>query len=561
MIIFKCWKVGALGLLLAGCSGEAMGDIEIGTAQQALTGSKLAVTLFAAPGWNQPSRLLDGSTSTKSTHGSATASIELSLNAQYTLTAVRVAEDNAGSQNVDAYGIQCWNGSSYDAELFRELNTPTAIPGFNEHQITGTSCTTNRVKVNLYNNAALEAFEVELYGSAGAPPPPPVVETFLVDASSGPGGTMYPTSVPEDPNGNMNMIEVDEGTDFSFHFMPDPGYRVAQICTPEYDQCFPYHDTDYTVRDVTGDDRIFWVTFEEVSAAAVQIPVTLRPGSTLATPAAVVDANVTTTKSTGPSTSYIDLDFDAYYEITGVQVFEDNGAWEIDQYGLQCWTGTAWAPELFRTNSANLVKPTANEHSIMEPSCRTNRARVNFYNNGTVEVFGVKLFGIHRNMFHGSDKSIPLGSYRSAVDGAWVFSEAFLNHQDPYVERLTVPNEPTNPPWHSWIYVEGSAFNAYGDLRSGSVTLEGVYVRHCQTGEWTAISETSYAAAGPQFSVSGDEYTLYFQDISDVEDGFPDPDYDCPLSPRDNTSVLYNGVETPILNDGEVTFAYVVTHR
>jgi hypothetical protein len=557
---YKCWKVGmvgALGVLLAACSGEAQGDFEIATTQQALTGNKLAVTLLAAPGWNQPSRLLDGSTSTKSTHGSATASIELSLDAQYTLTTVRVAEDNAGSQNVDAFGIQCWNGSSYSAELFRELNTLTAVPGFNEHVITGTSCTTNRVKVNLYNNAALEAFEIELYGSMGTPPPP-VVETFLVDASSGPGGTLYPSST--EINGYVNPILVDGGSDFSFHFMPDPGYRVAQICTPEYDQCFPFHDTDYTVRDVTGDDRIFWVGFEEVSAAAVQIPVTVRPGSTLATPAAVVDANVTTTKSTGPSVSYIDLDLDAYYEITGLQVFEDNGAWEVDAYGLQCWTGYSWGSEI-RVASANLVKPVANEYFIAEPSCRTNRVRVSFYNNGTVEVFGVKVFGIHRNMFHGSDKSIPLGSYRSAIDGSWVYSEAFLNHQDPYVEQLHDSNGTATPPWESWIYVEGAAFNAYGDLRSGSVTLEGVYVRHCRTGEWTAISETSYAPAGPQFSVSGEGYTLYFQDIPDVEDGFPDPDYDCPLSPRDDSSVLYNGVETPIIHNGEVTFAYVVTHH
>src|SRR5882672_6106943 len=97
----KLWMLGALGAALPACGGEAPADEtrELGTAHQALTGSKLTTTLLAAPGWNQPANLLDGKTTTKSTNGAATASIELSLNAQYTLTTVRVAEDNAGAQN------------------------------------------------------------------------------------------------------------------------------------------------------------------------------------------------------------------------------------------------------------------------------------------------------------------------------------------------------------------------------------------------------------------------------------------------------------------------------
>jgi hypothetical protein len=539
--------------MLSACGADSSADANaLGTLEQALTGSKLATTLLAAPGWSQATRLLDGSTSTKSTSTARTAYLELQLDGEYTLTKVRVAEDNAGSQHVDAFGIQCWNGGGYGDELFRETNTPIAVPGFNEHEITGTSCTTNRVKVNLYNNAALEAFEVEIYGAQPAPPPP--AGTFYVDVSTGPGGRVYPTS-ETDP---WTLLEVDEGGSIGFHFMPDPGYRVSAICTPDYDQCFSHHYLDYTLQDTTGEDRVFYVLFEELSAGTVQVPVTVR-GSTLANAAAVVDGNVTTTKSTGPSYSYVDLEFDGYYEVSGLQVFEDNGAWEIDQYGIQCWDGFSWRPELFRAVSDNRVKPTPNEYHSSDPTCLANRVRVNLYNNGTVEAFEVKVFGIARNAFATPEQGpLALGSHRSDNGhGPWVFTEAFLVHQDPYVESLSN----STPPWQDWVYVEGASFNAFGELRGSGVSLDGVYVRHCQTGEWTPVGDTSYAPVGPSFNVTDDEYTLFFHDIPDVEDGFPDPEYDCPVSPRNNSSVWYNGQVTPIMREGEVTFAYVVTHH
>jgi hypothetical protein len=527
-------------------SGDPSAAVE--SVRGALTGNKLPTTLIAAPGWATPGNLLDGSTATKSTNAAKTASIELSLAASFQLTAVRVAEDNAGAQNVDAFGIQCWNGTAYAPELFRELNTPVAVPGFNEHAITGASCTTNRVKVNLYNDAALEAMEIELYGTGTTPPPPP--RNVLVDAAHGSGGTMFP----------VDTLEVVPGKDLHFHFTPDAGYRVAQVCTPEYDTCVPWHDTEYTVANITGNDRIFWATFEPLPTGTVQIPVKALPGSTFATPAAVVDADVTNTKSLGTvnNVAYIDLDLGAYYDVTKLQIFEDNGAYEVDQYGLQCWNGFGFDAEIFRVNSANLVKPVANEKVIPEASCVSNRVRVNAYNNGPVEVFGVRLFGLYRNVFHSDAGPISLGIHKDKT-GAVVETVYRIMTASQYVESLGS----TTQPWTHWIYDEARPEDWRGTFLRNTVAMEGIYVRHCQTGAWTNIYETSYAPSSfpLEIDAAARSFNLYVSDHPDVENGFPDTAYDCDLTPPTNVNVLVNNVSTTIQHEGSTSFAYVLTHK
>lgn len=535
-----------VGVSALACSGADVANESeaLGSSQQALTGSKLATTLIAAPGWNQPANLLDSNTSTKSTHASTTASLELQLNGTYTLTGVRVAEDNAGAQNVDAFGIQCWNGTGYDAELFRETNTPVAVPGYNERAISGSSCSTSRVKVNLYNDAALEAFDVELYGTAAAARP------IYVDVANGPNGSMYPTG----------MLQVPSGQDVNFHFDPAPGYRLAQLCTPNYDQCQTIHDTEYSLKNVTGADRIVWATFEPIPQGQQQLSVKVL-ASTFATPAAVVDTDVTNSKSLGNANNQasIDLQLDGYYELNKLQVFEDNGTWEVDQYGLQCWNGFGWEPELFHVNSANVVKPAANEFSIPGASCTTNRVRVNFYNNGAVEVFGLKLFGTYLNVLHTNAGIVPLGAHRGS-GGAAVETQVNFDAGLPYLGMLA---KQADGVWTSWLYDEASLHGWSGTTTKSSVSFVGAYARNCQTGVWTDLWATSYYPTSFPFTVSpnGRDFTFYFNDRPDVEGALMDPAYDCIDHTTRYVTVKHQGVNKVVPEAGFTRFAYVVENR
>lgn len=532
------------GAALGGCGIEAGADAEenLGNTEQALSGSKIATTLVAAPGWATPANLLDGSTATKSTNGAATASIELSLGGNYTLTGVRVAEDNAGAQNVDAFGIQCWNGSSYDTELFRENNTPIAVPGFNEHAITGTTCTTSKVKVNLYNDAALEAMEVEIYGT------PAAVRPIYLDVANGPGGSMFPSG----------QFTVAPGSTVNFHFDPDPGYRLAKICTPNYDQCQTLHDTEYSLKNITGSDRIVWATFEPIPDHQEELPVKVL-ASTFATPAAVVDADVTNSKSLGNANNLasIDLQLDGFYQLNRVQVFEDNGSYEVDQYGVQCWNGFGWEPELFRVNSTNLVKPTPNQYSIAGNSCMTDRVRVNFYNNGVVEVFGLKLFGSYRNVLHTNQGAVALGVHNDS-SGAEVDTQIRYEDGVPYMSMLSGQSSL----WTTWIYDEARPGDWYGTLTRSTAAFTSAYVRNCQTGVWTDIYATSYAPTDFPFQVTGPSaFRVSLPDKQDVVNGFMDLSYDCPDETPVYANVLYNGTSTKVLADGFSHFAYVVTQK
>jgi hypothetical protein len=512
------------------------------TVSQALTGTKLATTLLSAPGWTNPANLLDGNTTTKSTNTAATASIELALSGSHQITTVRVAEDNVAPGKVDAFGIQCWNGTSYDAELFRETNTPVAVPGFNEHVISGTTCSTSRVKVNLYNNASLEAFEIQLYGTA------PSTRPVYVDISNGPGGSMFPTG----------LVTFPAGSDVNFHFDPDPGYRLAQICTPDYDICQTVHDTEFTIKSIGGNDRIFWATFEPIPTGSVQLAVQVL-ASTFVTPSAVVDADVTNSKSIGKTNNLasIDLAFDGYYELDYVQVFEDNGNQEIDQYGVQCWNGTGWNAELFRANSANLVKPVPNTYVTGGASCTTNRMRVNFYNNGIVEVFGVKLFGTYHNTLHTDAGTVPLGVHRDA-SGLSVDTQEQLHYGAPYCEKLNATNPATE-----WIYDEAAPSDWFGTVARNTVDFTGMYIRNCQTGVWTNVYATSYTP--PEFPLEIDTasrtFRFFLSDRPDVRNGFPDPSFDCWDDPSDFLTVLYNNVPTKIMHNGTSRFMYVLTQR
>lgn len=528
---------------LLGCSLDAAtaGDESVGVTQEALSGSKIATTLVNGAGWATPASLLDGSTATKSTNAAKTASIELSLNGSYTLTGVRVAEDNAGAQNVDAFGIQCWNGSSYDAELFRENNTPVAVPGFNEHAITGSTCTTSKVKVNLYNDAALEAMEVEIYGTAAAPRP------IYLDVATGPNGSMYPSG----------EFTVTPGSTVNFHFDPDPGYRVAQLCYPDYDHCQSFHDNEYSVKNITGGDRIVWATFEEIPNRQEEIPIKVL-ASTFATPAAVVDADVSNTKSLGNANNLasIDLQLDGFYRLNQVQVFEDNGSYEVDQYGLQCWNGSSWGAELFRVNSTNLVKPTANQYSIAGTSCLTDRVRVNFYNNGVVEVFGLKLFGSYASVLHTATGIIELGVHPDS-SGLEVDTQVHFEAGVPYISALSSQTNPMT----NWIYDEARPGDWYGKLTRSTATFGGAYVRNCQTGLWTNVDNTSYKPVSTPFQLVGNDFSVTLPDKEDIVKGFMDLSYDCPDYPPVYINVVDGGVTKTVLGDGTSEFAYLVTQK
>jgi hypothetical protein len=126
---------------------------------------KLAPTIAAHSGFANPANLIDHDVGTKANHPAASAWVDLALGDSFTLTGIKVGEDNAGNQSVQDYDVQCWNGGTLSAPLFRDTDTSVAVPQLDEHPITN-GCTTDRVRVNFYNpGKSIEVFEVELYGT------------------------------------------------------------------------------------------------------------------------------------------------------------------------------------------------------------------------------------------------------------------------------------------------------------------------------------------------------------------------------------------------------------
>jgi hypothetical protein len=170
---------------------------------------KITPTIVANSGFTNVSGLADGDTfETKATKASAQASVDLDLGETFTLAEVRVAEDNAGTQNVREYDVQCWNGSAWSAALFRDTDTPFATPQLDEHLITN-GCTTRRVRVNFYNSGGgIEVFEVELYGRPAGTrtltvvtdPPSCTTSDVPTGASQMPVGS-YPSTCAQDCGG------------------------------------------------------------------------------------------------------------------------------------------------------------------------------------------------------------------------------------------------------------------------------------------------------------------------------------------------------------------------
>jgi hypothetical protein len=126
----------------------------------------IPLKVLGTSGFADPSKLIDNNVGTKSNDTAhKDAWIDLQFDRRYTLTMLQVAEDNAGSQQVATFDLQCWSGTALGAPRFT-ASSDQAEPTYNSHDITGAeSCTTDRVRVNFhYPLGSVEVFEVKLTG-------------------------------------------------------------------------------------------------------------------------------------------------------------------------------------------------------------------------------------------------------------------------------------------------------------------------------------------------------------------------------------------------------------
>jgi V8-like Glu-specific endopeptidase len=498
---------------------------------------KLSPTVLAHDGLTGAAALIDhDAVGTKATKGAAQAWVDLDLGATYVLTEIKVAEDNAGTQNLKEYDVRCWTGSAWGPVQFRDTDTSVATPQLDEHLI-ASGCSTNRVRVTFYNAGGIEVFEVELYGRPTGNRPftvkttPTVCTTsdldkgtyqmpvgsypstcandcagyvfggwraspgiFTTDRSqrciyvtdlqrtgtitatyhppyvwitpvAGPNGRVIPnaafqaawgspvtvTAVPDPgymvaqysyPQGaaprfwNGTSVTVDAvhdsqllvefqrvqvhltsqtgghgtvtpndyfsvgvGSNVTFTVKPDAGYRMKEVCDYRDDEtiCTPWTSNTFTLTNVQLPDKILQFNLEPIPAQTdVQATLSLL-ASSFATAGNLIDGNLTTKALDSTTASHdatLDVRLDRKYKLTRLQVFEDGGTWQVDAYGLQCWTGSAWAAPLFRDTNATAVIPNANTHVIpASATCTTDRVRVNLHHSGSVEAFEVKVFG------------------------------------------------------------------------------------------------------------------------------------------------------------------------
>jgi hypothetical protein len=130
---------------------------------------QIPLTLLGSS-FGTPANLIDGSLTTKaldSTTATHEGWVDVKLDRRYKLTRLQVFEDG-GAWQVDAYGLQCWNGTAFAAALFRETSATALIPAPDERVIPAAqTCTTDRVRINLHNAGSVEAFEVKLFGTPG----------------------------------------------------------------------------------------------------------------------------------------------------------------------------------------------------------------------------------------------------------------------------------------------------------------------------------------------------------------------------------------------------------
>jgi hypothetical protein len=193
-------------------------------------------------------------------------------------------------------------------------------------------------------------------------------------------------------------------------------------------------------------------------------------------------------------------------------------------------------------------------------SCTTNRVRVNFYNNGAVEVFGLKLFGTYHDVLHTNDGFLPLGVHK---DNAGAVEDTMLNIAvgAPYSEALNDHHDPLD----NWIYDHARPSDWYGSYTRSSLDLTGMYVRNCQTGVWTDIWATSYAPREWPLTVdtTAKTFRFYLGDWPDTQRGFSDPTFDCWNDPNDFLMVDPNNddVGVKVMHNGTSWFAYVATQK
>lgn len=275
---------------------------------------KLSLTVLNHNGFANVANVKDGNASSTKADGPASAWIEFGLGGTFDVSKIRVAEDNAGSWDLDRYQVQCWNGSAWGPVLFTDTETTTVRPGFDEHAIS--NCRTDRVRVNLFNDngSNTEVFEIELYSGGGSGTAgicgdrsvnpgeqcdsggsssascdfdctsrvcgdgyvntaageqcddgntaagdgctPSCKSEVWVDIAPGPNGS---TS----PNGAMQVLSES----LSVSMTPSAGFRVAGYYYPNYGVFTPTRATSVTLKNVPQ-SSIFFALFEPAPASS-----------------------------------------------------------------------------------------------------------------------------------------------------------------------------------------------------------------------------------------------------------------------------------------------------
>jgi hypothetical protein len=123
-----------------------------------------------------------------------------------------------------------------------------------------------------------------------------------------------------------------------------------------------------------------------------RLKTTIRAHSGFSNPGNMIDDNIATKSDLAKTQGTVDLDLEDKFTITRVAVAEDHaGSTSVGRYALQCWTGSAWGPQMFNVTTT-VGTPRVNEKTL-STTCTSNRVRVTLANSGNVEVYGIEIYG------------------------------------------------------------------------------------------------------------------------------------------------------------------------